>query len=356
MGGTNSWVAGSARVPFAAGVDAVLPAAFARLHERYRTPHVALIVQAAAATLLFLASVFVSLGGGRTSVQEAYDIMVNLTILVYFVPYLYLFAAWISLRRREAGRSCRSHRDQHFRRHDRRRSHRRVWLSGDVDCDWAGVCASAGYPERSQLRSQPRRPGAAALHHRVRLLWRCRPTAADVVIVGGSVVGCSAAWHLRADGFTGRIVVVEQDPTYRRASAFLAMGGIRQQFCTPVTVQMVQYSVRLWKEFDQRFRSAGHTPHAWFRQRGYLFLGDQCDVNSVDAPVSARAPRRRARATRYRATTSAFSCPISWSTTSFSASSVPTMVTRTRARSCLGFVMPPSKRAPSSSPPLSRRF
>jgi amino acid transporter len=103
LGGTTSWVAGSARVPFAAGVDAVLPTAFARLHERYRTPHVALIVQAAAATLLFLASVFVSLGGGTTSVQEAYDIMVNLTILVYFVPYLYLFAAWIRLRRREAG-------------------------------------------------------------------------------------------------------------------------------------------------------------------------------------------------------------------------------------------------------------
>jgi amino acid transporter len=34
-------------------------------------------------------------------VQESYDIMVNLTILIYFVPYLYLFAAWIRLRRRE---------------------------------------------------------------------------------------------------------------------------------------------------------------------------------------------------------------------------------------------------------------
>ena len=52
IGGTNSWVAGAARVPFAAGVDAVLPAAFARLHPRYRTPHVALIVQGLAATLL----------------------------------------------------------------------------------------------------------------------------------------------------------------------------------------------------------------------------------------------------------------------------------------------------------------
>ena len=101
VGGTNSWVAGSARVPFAAGVDAVLPNAFGRLHDRYRTPHVALIIQGIAATLLFLASVFVSVGGGRTTVQESYDIMVNLTILIYFVPYLYLFAAWIRLRRTE---------------------------------------------------------------------------------------------------------------------------------------------------------------------------------------------------------------------------------------------------------------
>jgi amino acid transporter len=99
IGGTSSWVAGAARVPFAAGVDAVLPSAFGRLHARYRTPHVALIVQGLAATVLFLASVFVSLGGGQTTVQESYDIMINLTILVYFVPYLYLFAAWIVLRR-----------------------------------------------------------------------------------------------------------------------------------------------------------------------------------------------------------------------------------------------------------------
>jgi amino acid transporter len=101
IGGTNSWIAGSARVPFAAGVDAVLPRAFAALHDRYRTPHVALLIQAAAASVLFLASVFISIGGEQTSVQESYDILVNLTILVYFVPYLYLFAAWIRLRTRE---------------------------------------------------------------------------------------------------------------------------------------------------------------------------------------------------------------------------------------------------------------
>ena len=95
-----------------------------------------------------------------------------------------------------------------------------------------------------------------------------------MVIVGGSVVGCSAAWHLLTDGFTGTVTIVERDPTYRCASASLAMGGIRQQFCTPVTVAMMQYSVRLWKEFDRRFAIDGHAPRSAFRQRGYLFLAD----------------------------------------------------------------------------------
>jgi glutamate:GABA antiporter len=101
IGGLNSWVAGAARVPFAAGVDAVLPRTFGRLHPRYRTPHVALLVQGLAASALFLASVFISVGGEQTSIQESYDILVNLTILIYFLPYLYLFAAWVRLRAAE---------------------------------------------------------------------------------------------------------------------------------------------------------------------------------------------------------------------------------------------------------------
>lgn len=100
VAGTSSWVAGASRVPFAAGVDHVLPASFARMHPRYRTPHVALVVQGIAASLIFLSSVFLSVTGGRTTVQEAYDILVNLTILIYFVPYLYLFMSLVRLRSR----------------------------------------------------------------------------------------------------------------------------------------------------------------------------------------------------------------------------------------------------------------
>jgi amino acid transporter len=97
LAGTASWTAGAARVPFAAGVDSAMPRAFARLHPRYRTPHVALIVQSIAATAIFLVSVFVTVAGRSTSIQDAYDILVNLTILIYFVPYLYLFASQVRL-------------------------------------------------------------------------------------------------------------------------------------------------------------------------------------------------------------------------------------------------------------------
>jgi amino acid transporter len=97
LAGTTSWTAGASRVPFAAGVDSVMPRSFARLHPRYRTPYVVLIVQSVVSSAIFLASLFFSLAGRATSVQEAYDVLVNLTILIYFVPYLYLFAAQVRL-------------------------------------------------------------------------------------------------------------------------------------------------------------------------------------------------------------------------------------------------------------------
>jgi len=97
LAGTASWTAGAARVPFAAGVDSVMPAVFARLHDRYLTPHVALIVQSIGSSAIFLVSVFFTLSGRSTSIQEAYDILVNLTILIYFIPYLYLFVAQVRL-------------------------------------------------------------------------------------------------------------------------------------------------------------------------------------------------------------------------------------------------------------------
>ena len=62
------------------------------------------------ATLIFLSSLFLTIGGGTTTVQESYDILVNLTIVVYFVPYVYLFlgASRASRRRESDDRRCGS--------------------------------------------------------------------------------------------------------------------------------------------------------------------------------------------------------------------------------------------------------
>lgn len=99
IAGTLSWMASAARVPFAAGVDRVMPPALGSLHPRFRTPHVALIVQGAVATTIFLFSVFFAMASARPTIQDSYDVLVNLTILVYFVPYLYLFLSLPRLRR-----------------------------------------------------------------------------------------------------------------------------------------------------------------------------------------------------------------------------------------------------------------
>ena len=95
--------------------------------------------------------------------------------------------------------------------------------------------------------------------------------SADVVIIGGGVVGCSTAFHLLEDDFKGRILVIERDPSYQFASSALAMGGIRQQFMSDVNVRMVQYSLTVFEQM----------PECRFRQRGYLFLANQSNRSTL---------------------------------------------------------------------------
>jgi len=110
-------------------------------------------------------------------------------------------------------------------------------------------------------------------------------TLGTILIVGGGVIGSSIAFHLRRDGYAGRVVVVERDPTYARASSFLAMGGIRQQFSSAVNIQLAQYGTRFYAEFDRALRVPGHRPRANFRQRGYLFLVNDAMAERFDARV-----------------------------------------------------------------------
>ena len=91
LGAAGAYLAAVGRLPFVAGVDRFLPSVFGALHPRWRTPWVALLVQAG------FGAVFVFLGQAGTSVQGAYDVLVSIGVITYFIPYLYVFAALFKL-------------------------------------------------------------------------------------------------------------------------------------------------------------------------------------------------------------------------------------------------------------------
>jgi len=93
----SAFLAATARLPFVAGLDRILPSAFAKLHSRWGTPWVALLVQAVVGT------VFVFLGQFQASVKGAYDVLVSIGVITYFIPYLFLFAAMFRLQREPVG-------------------------------------------------------------------------------------------------------------------------------------------------------------------------------------------------------------------------------------------------------------
>jgi amino acid transporter len=97
LGGVGGWFAATARLPFVAGIDRFLPPAFGELHPRWHTPYVALLVQAG------IAAVFIFLGQAGTSVRGAYQVLVSMGIIAYFIPFLFMFAAMIVLQREPAG-------------------------------------------------------------------------------------------------------------------------------------------------------------------------------------------------------------------------------------------------------------
>jgi glutamate:GABA antiporter len=87
----SAWLAGSARIPFVAGLDSYLPRWMGRVHPRYRTPYAALIVHALVSTGLVLISF---LGSG---VQETFQRLLSLAVVLQLLPFLYIFAALLRL-------------------------------------------------------------------------------------------------------------------------------------------------------------------------------------------------------------------------------------------------------------------
>ena len=91
----SAWLAGSARIPFVAGLDSYLPEWLGRIHPKYGTPYAALILHAVVSVLL----VGLNFLGG--SVQETFQKLLSLAVVLQLVPFLYMFAALLKLAMRE---------------------------------------------------------------------------------------------------------------------------------------------------------------------------------------------------------------------------------------------------------------
>ncbi|MBZ5669240.1 MAG: FAD-binding oxidoreductase [Acidobacteriia bacterium] len=90
--------------------------------------------------------------------------------------------------------------------------------------------------------------------------------AADVVIVGGGIVGSSIAYRLAEAGCTD-VLVLEREPHQGRGSTGKSMGGVRAQFSTELNIRLSLYSL----DFFARFEEATGCP-AGYRRQGYLFV------------------------------------------------------------------------------------
>jgi glutamate:GABA antiporter len=96
VGAAAAYLSSTARLPFVVGIAHYLPSAFGLIHPRWKTPYVAIIAYGLAGICFGL------LSQAGTSVRGAYDLLVTMSLIAYFIPFLFLFAAMIRLQSRPA--------------------------------------------------------------------------------------------------------------------------------------------------------------------------------------------------------------------------------------------------------------
>lgn len=93
VGAVGAWLTAVSRLPFVAGLEGRLPASFGKVHPQYGTPYIAMLAQAAITVVLII------VGQAGTDIRGAYNVMISMSIIAYFIPFLLMFAAMIRLSR-----------------------------------------------------------------------------------------------------------------------------------------------------------------------------------------------------------------------------------------------------------------
>lgn len=96
IGCLMAWFSGAARVPYVVGVDKFLPSSFGKLHPKFGTPYIAIIVQTVMATLFTLFATV-----GSSGLESTYKVLVDMCLVLYFIPYCYLFFSLFLLRQND---------------------------------------------------------------------------------------------------------------------------------------------------------------------------------------------------------------------------------------------------------------
>lgn len=102
----------------------------------------------------------------------------------------------------------------------------------------------------------------------------------DVVIVGGAIVGSSLAWFLREEGFSGRIALIERDPSFAHSATTLSCASIRQQFSVPENIRLSRFTLSLFRRLGEEF---GPGADIGFREKGYLILASDAGLPILKA-------------------------------------------------------------------------
>ena len=95
---------------------------------------------------------------------------------------------------------------------------------------------------------------------------------ADVLIIGGGVIGSAIAYFLcSSSDFDGKVVVLEQDPSYQFASTPRSLGGIRLQYSVPENIAIAKFGVEFYASAAERLAVDGEGPVLGFREAGFSF-------------------------------------------------------------------------------------
>ena len=105
--------------------------------------------------------------------------------------------------------------------------------------------------------------------------------SSKVVVVGGGVIGSSIAYFLRASDPSVSVTVIERDPTYARSSSALSAASIRQQFSTPLSIQMSLYGIEFLRSIGVRLEVGGAQPSIDLHEGGYLFLATPAGLDTL---------------------------------------------------------------------------